>query len=671
MSGYIVILLWSVLSLGMADHVPVHLADEHFVTKQKSVYDLLQHLDCVDVGNPGLYREGASWDVRGNLKAYDSEVIVNDFLDKYERGMLPRGRVFSVFYPVILDEAIALFRLFRSAVDFKTFYKTAAWARIHVNEGQFVYAFSVAVIHRPDTKYVKLPAPYEINPDLFFNTEIIRQAQLRKLNCLPGSAGSHVILANRSLWYAGNHDDREHEIDYFVEDVGLNAYYQILNLEFPFWMSSEEFNLPKGYRGELYYHNLKLILTRYNLERISNNLDKIEYIDWNKPIETGYHPSMTYHNGLHFPRRDHNSMVPRNKYKKLQDMQNLESRILEAIDSGFVLNADGKSESIYTSDGFDILGNIIEGNVDSLNKQLYGSINSLARNILGFSPDPLSNHQILPSALEHFSTSLRDPGFYRICNRIVEFFNRYKSNLEPYTAEELGQSAGLKIESVVIDKLETYFDHYDSVIESSDDFSFTVKARQRRLNHKPFSYAIRVHSEMDTEAMVRIFLGPKYDALHNELAITENYENFYEFDAWKIKLEPGWNDIKRTSNNALFVVPDDEGIEVFYRKLKAAAEEKAPLTYSEHVYGFPDRLLLPKGKKEGLRLQVFVHVVPCSKDHIQEIDSPIWGKAYTDGHPMGFPLDRPIQANNFTLPNMRFEEVVIFHREAAEINATV
>lgn len=88
------------------------------------------------------------------------------------------------------------------------------------------------------------------------------------------------------------------------------------------------------------------------------------------------------------------------------------------------MDLEGKMEGIYTPEGLDILGNIIQGNADSLNKQLYESIDSLARNILGFNPDPLSKYQVLPSALQYYGTSLRDPAFYRLIKKIVGYFQR-------------------------------------------------------------------------------------------------------------------------------------------------------------------------------------------------------------------------------------------------------
>lgn len=100
--------------------------------------------------------------------------------------MLPRGKIFSPFYPALLEEAIALFKLLRSADDIQTFFRTASWARVHINEGQFVYAFYTAVVHRPSNRYMNLPLPYEVLPNYFFNKDVMQKVYDYKM-----AAGCH------------------------------------------------------------------------------------------------------------------------------------------------------------------------------------------------------------------------------------------------------------------------------------------------------------------------------------------------------------------------------------------------------------------------------------------------------------------------------------------------
>lgn len=97
----------------------------------------------------------------------------------------------------------------------------------------------------------------------------------------------------------------------------------------------------------------------------------------------------------------------------------------------------------------------------------------------------------------------------------------------------------LKIDSVVVDKLQTYFDQYDTLIstgmavESQKEAESTyVKVRQPRLNHKPFKFHITVKADKPTKAVMRIFLGPKFDMHHKLYDFRDSYKYFYEIDQW-------------------------------------------------------------------------------------------------------------------------------------------
>lgn len=93
-----------------------------------------------------------------------------------KHGMLPRGQVFTIMNKEIRHQTVVLFRLLHSAKTFDVFYNTAVWARFNVNEQMFLYALSVAVIHRVDTKLMKLPPLYEVMPHLFFNDDVMQRA---------------------------------------------------------------------------------------------------------------------------------------------------------------------------------------------------------------------------------------------------------------------------------------------------------------------------------------------------------------------------------------------------------------------------------------------------------------------------------------------------------------
>ncbi|KAL2732724.1 hexamerin-like [Vespula maculifrons] len=661
--------------LASAEYYTVRTADQNFLLKQKKIYNLLYHVSQPSIVNPALYAEGQQYNIEANIDSYTNKDAVKEFLYLYKYGMLARGDVFSIYYPKLLKESVALYHLFYYAKDFDVFYKTALWARIYVNEGQFVCALYNAVISRPDTLYIQLPPLYEIYPYVFFNSEVLKKAYHAKIygkldtQKLTGY-DTYIIPANYSGWYITYEHDQEYKLNYFTEDIGLNLYYFYFRQQYPFWLKSEEYQMPK-YRGEEYLYGHKQLLTRYYLERLSNNLGKIEEFDWYKEFYPGYYPTMTYHNGLPFPQRPYLSMFPYYKYKYIKDVHEMESRISSAIDSGLVVDKNAKLVKIYSSDGLNVLGNIIEGNQDSHNYDFYGSLDYYVRKIFGYNVDPATPYQIVPSALESFATSLRDPAFYRLYKKICNYYYRYKIRQEPYTRDMI-VFPSLKVESFAVDKLITYFDQFDTslnnglMVESQQEAeSYIIKARQYRLNHKPFNFHITINSEKSIKAAIRIFLGPKYDIYRRLLNFEDNLKYFYEIDNWIIDLNAGINKIDRNSKDCFFLSPDPEPSEIFYKKIERSLNGSETLKYNERLYGFPERLLLPKGRKEGFPLYMFIYVSPVISEPLL-YTSRIFGNYKFDDKPFGFPLDKPIIDFHYDGPNMLLKDVFIFHKDETE-----
>lgn len=124
---------------------------------------------------------------------------MKNFLQLYEYGVLARGEINSIYYPKHLKETEALFRLFYYAKDFDTFYKTALWARVYMNEMQYMYAIFIAIIRREDTKFIQLPPIYEMYPYAFFNSEVLKKAQHAKLFGKPGELMLEIHLQIKDI----------------------------------------------------------------------------------------------------------------------------------------------------------------------------------------------------------------------------------------------------------------------------------------------------------------------------------------------------------------------------------------------------------------------------------------------------------------------------------------
>lgn len=233
---------------------------------------------------------------------FQDKKAVEEFLYMYRAGMLPKYFTFSIFYDNLRVEAIALYKLFFFAKDFETFYKTAAWARVHLNEGVFLYSYYIAVLQRNDCEGFVLPAPYEVYPELFTN-----KAQVYKIGDIKQQGGINfpelaaqygIVKENEDYIFYANYSDSltypndEQRIAYFTEDIGFNSFYYYFHAQLPFWMNGNKFGSFKERRGDAYFFFYQQILARYYLERLSNGLGEIPSFSWFSPIKVGYYPMM-------------------------------------------------------------------------------------------------------------------------------------------------------------------------------------------------------------------------------------------------------------------------------------------------------------------------------------------------------------------------------------------
>lgn len=97
-----------------------------------------------------------------------------------------------------------------------------------------------------------------------------------------------------------------------------------------------------------------------------------------------------------------------------------------SIDNGRLEKHHDKPYELYenTMQDMNHLGNIIQGNRDSLCHRYYDSVDKYGRNILGFGHERSAKHQPVVGALDMTVTSMRDPGFYRMYKKILNFFIR-------------------------------------------------------------------------------------------------------------------------------------------------------------------------------------------------------------------------------------------------------
>ncbi|XP_047108540.1 hexamerin-like [Schistocerca piceifrons] len=644
--------------------VPEKYADQELLVKQQKIYNLLYLLDR-PIFDEELKSIAQSYKLEENIDKYVKPEVVEKFLKYYKYGYSKqRGEAFSPFYKFDTYQVISIFDVLFYAKDFDTFYKTAVWMREHMNAGQFVYAFTVAVLHREDTRNITLPPPYEIYPQLFVKSDAIQKAYDARFQGFAGTKDKpYVIVSN----YTGYPVPRKPDdvLSYFTEDVGLNSFFAYMHYRFPFWL---KYDIPR--KGETFYFTLRQLLARYYLERLSHKLPEVAPVDYYKPVEVGYYPEIRLQSGLETPARPE-GVIPRDVDSfYVEEIENYERRIRSAIDLGFFFDEKADTHTVRGKDATEMIGNVIDGSSSSIHKEFYGSLYRGLISIFGHISDPEHEYGVEPSVLEKPETMLRDPLYYRIAKRMLSIFEHYKNQLAPYTHQELAMP-GVKVDSVTFDKLVTFFDEFDidvsNVVGEAYDKSYVV-VRQPRLNHKPFNYHIKVTSDKQVDAIVRVFYGPRFDAYGREYTLEERKNYYVMMDVFPYTLEAGENVIVRSSRQNAMVGAESPGFGELYTRTLAGVkgEEKVVSGESRYYWGFPQRLMLPRGTPAGMPLSAFVIVSP--------VERPLRDEFYVavkDSRPLGFPFDRPIRGFEFEdLPNARFQNIVVMHRRQEDV-ATV
>lgn len=615
-----------------------------YFDRQKAVLNLFQHVHQTSVHIEN-YAEVQKF--KFDASKFSDANVYNRYMNKRCENSV--NEVFIFTNNKHREEAIALYDLFVAATDLTTLYKVALWARYNVNPDMFVYSFTVALLHRPDMQDVELPAMYEIQPDYFFNSEVIERAQEFKMQGFTGfdkvdGVYSVVISAN----YTGQNfiANPESRLSYYTEDIGLNANYYYLHLYYPIWRMSGEI---EEKRAIILMKYMKFTLARYYMERLSNGLGKIPEFSWYEPIAAGYYPQLKYYNGITFPSR--------NNYYKLYNPDNYYA-VNAIVDFETEFRHQLKEASIETA-------------IQYLGKYMMRS-----KTLLG----GITASEYAPSALHHLQTTMRDPMYYQLMNRAYKLFPR---NEVPYKVDEIKYD-GVKIETVEMDKLVTYFDKFDADISSSvnvksvydnsvvtselykfgrvsqyEGQDFVLKARQNRLNHLPFAYKLNVVSDKAQKVLVKMFMGPKYDEYGHMFDINENRENFIELDFYHADLVAGKNVLTRNCHEFASFSPDRPTYFELFKNLMTSAEVAKNEVHhkSDHsLYNYPWRMLLPRGNKEGMPVQFFFVVVPPTIEA-----GPSRTKYFL------YPLDRPIDETSWHYDNMYYYDTMVFHKIEKEI----
>nr|CCF55385.1 hemocyanin alpha subunit 2 [Caridina multidentata] len=624
--------------------------------------------------NPELKSMAESFNPVADTSIYSdggkaAQVLTRELNDN---RLLEQHHWFSLFNPRQREEALMLFDVLMHCPKWDCFVKNAAYWREKMNEGEFVYALYTAVIHNDVAEGVILPPLYEVTPHMFTNSEVIMKAYTAKMKNTPGKF---------KMSFTGTKKNKEQRVAYFGEDIGMNTHHVTWHMDYPFWWK-DSYGYHLDRKGELFFWAHHQLTVRFDAERLSNWLDPVDELHWEEPIVEGFAPHTMYKYGGEFPPRPDNVYFEDvDGIARVRDMLIMESRIRDAIAHGYIVDKTGTKIDIMNNEGIDKLGDIVESSLYSPNIQYYGQLHNLAHIMLGRQGDPHGKYNMTPGVMEHFETATRDPSFFRLHKYMDNIFKEHKDSLPPYTREEL-EFPGVAVESIGIEgELKTYYEEYEFDLRNAVDSAPGVEevelmAVVNRLNHREFSFVADVNNNNGGEvlATMRIYLCPRRD--NNGVILSYEKGHWYciEMDKFWKKLSPGKNHIVRKSTESSVAVPDVP----HFQTLRDAVSKGGDFEMKafERACGIPNRMLLPKGMRDGMEFALLLAVTDGNED--AALSDPAetefggshshcgtHGEVYPDKRPMGYPIDRRIPDKRVydETPNFKFNIVKVYHEE--------
>uniref|UniRef100_A0A2M4CTY5 Putative prophenoloxidase 9 n=1 Tax=Anopheles darlingi TaxID=43151 RepID=A0A2M4CTY5_ANODA len=584
-----------------------------------------------------------------------------DLPDLSYATLVPRYGDFNLFSTAQRKVAGQLVSDLIAQPDAESMLSLASYARDRMNPTLFQYALSIALMHRQDTRNVPIPSFLEMFPARFVDPMVIPQAREEGFIVQQGARVAIDVPVN----FTASDNEVEQRLAYWREDIGLNLHHWHWHLVYPQEGPLEV--VDKDRRGELFYYMHRQVVARYNVERFSSLLPAVKpLLNLREPIPEAYFPKIL-NSALNrtYPGRAANQLISHvnrpedDAVSTILEMETSLGRIMDAIQSGFILADDGSRIPLEEGSGIDLLGNIVENSLLSKNLAYYGNYHSLLHSMIGFMHDPdnlfLEGHGVMGD----FPTAMRDPVFYRLHSQVDNVFDQHKQKLPAYLNSELAFS-GITITDVaahvtsgksIKNRLLTFWQRSQVDLGTGMDFGphGNVVATFTHIQHAPFAYQIMAFNESNQEktATVRIFLAPISDAKGEQLLLKDQRRFMIEMDKFVVKLHPGENRIIRKSDESSVTIP----YERTFRRVDASS---MPGTDGFRFCncGWPDHMLLPKGSYNGQIFDLFVMLSNYNDDLVQSEmiqtddcnDSHSYcglqDQKYPDKRAMGFPFDR-------------------------------
>ncbi|XP_043649418.1 fat-body protein 1 isoform X2 [Drosophila teissieri] len=441
-----------------------------------------------------------------------------------------------------------------------------------------------------------------------------------------------------------NDDNDDDEDENVVRRQGLRSRRSLPNLR-----------QPNSRRSEILLHNLRQLVARLNQESIAQR----QLIERQQPWINNPRLTQSERYGLRLNQIRIDSQRSRQVLAQIGQIEQRLQQVLSQLDNSALRSRTIDQRQVESLIADDLLGRLGQVGIMTLIRQVVQDNNA---------------EQIDRSGL---GIRLSDPVVQFTLRQIVRIVDEKRDTiLGAYPQEEL-QMRGVLINDVRVDKLRTRIEEHDldlgNLVEQQvQGIQQEIVGRQRRLNNKDFTIDMDITSDQDQQAIIRVFLGPAEDQQGRQgVSLAERRRDFVLLDAIQVQLENGRNRIQRRSIDIPWTTRDVTPLVEIYRQvmLQLKGQQEQQVMGIQQLVGetgrFPQHLLLPRGRPEGLPMQLLVVVSPLAElpeqDIVPDITIGIGAASLRDARPLGYPLDRVIHNEQelLQLTNVLLKDVVI------------
>ncbi|KAH8370696.1 hypothetical protein KR093_004699 [Drosophila rubida] len=538
--------------------------------------------------------------------------LLLEFIDAvHQHRILRPFGLYSQLQEELPQQLLGVYRFLVLAKTWKAFQRNACYARSHFHPVLFVNALQMAVGDRGDCQDLRLPAMHEVLPQLYFDREVIVEAQRvnwQQLAPVPTISRRRSwretiasIMYPKSLRPASTQqvqlmpaypmiiEVRKPLWTLLSLDVELNGYWNRLISRLMIadqgsavvdgdrLMALHDDRDERMLRGNparpqdylLLMHNIRQFAALLQLEELPSNGTRSLYFIEPTLLTTGGVP-----------------------YKASLGLNANAEAVLQLISESIAelhSHIDKELAMGHQVPTLCTVGRVIAAHYWQLCRRLGQAING---------------DRLEPNLLGMATSSLRDPIYRLLLLQLSQLIERYEQRFE--NRKQLHKQQ-LQLRHIHVGPLETFDQLVDTDLINLMDQQLLqtqrnnlrllrrrLVARHSRLNHKPFNITYQLYAAAPTKALIRSYLLSSGDKKAPRLLV----------DSFVSSLTTGDNQLERHFATADMV-----------HTLSDLYEAKQPLDdIPLRDCPFPQHLLLPRGTAKGLQLQLLVQIHPWHGD---------------------------------------------------------